>query len=148
MYDQKGMELQVDFSERLQMKSIHDLRTRGKVLSFALLLVITSSPLLAQTCFTSEDMDAATRAALQSAATRYSDMVMRGDVASLKQNAIPAVAGNFGSIEGTIKDNQANLAGAKATPRPVFMLKAEGAAPLPRAEFLCGICGKDGQTAK
>jgi hypothetical protein len=129
------------------MKPGHDLRIRGKFPFFVLLLVIIASPLFAQTCFTSDDMDAATRAALQAATTRYSDMVMRGDAASLKQNAISAVAGNFGSIEGTIKDNQVNLAGAKASPRPAFMLKAEGTAPLPRAEFLCGIFGKDGQTA-
>jgi len=147
MYDQNGMELQVNFIGSSQMRPSHELRISRKVLFVVLLIAVSASPLLAQTCFTSDDMDAATRGALQSAASRYSEFVLRGDAASLKQNAIPAVAGNFANIEGTIKDNQANLAGAKATPRPAFMLKAEGTAPLPRAEFLCGIFGRDGQTA-
>jgi hypothetical protein len=56
------------------------------------------------------------------------------------------VAGNFGGIEGTIKENQANFVGAHATARPPFLLKVEGTAPLPKAEFLCGIFGAGGQT--
>ncbi len=31
--------------------------------------------------------------------------------------------------------------------RPPFLLTAEGPEPLPRAEFLCGVFGKTGQTA-
>jgi hypothetical protein len=73
-------------------------------------------------------------------------MVARGDAASVKQNSIPAVASNFGGIEGTIKENQANFVGAHATARPPFLLKVEGTAPLPKAEFLCGIFGAGGQT--
>jgi hypothetical protein len=92
-------------------------------------------------------MDAATRSAIQATATKYFDMVARGDAASLKQNSIPSVASDFGWIEGTIKDNQPNLAGAHATPRAPFLLKAEGTAALPKAEFLCGIFGAGGQTS-
>ena len=103
-------------------------------------------PVLAETCFTSDDMDAATRSAIQATATKFSDMVARGDSASLKQNSIPGVASDFGWIEGTIKDNQSNLAGAHATPRAPFLLKAEGTAPVPKAEFLCGVFGAGGQT--
>jgi hypothetical protein len=111
----------------------------------AIVLVFSASG-LAQTCLTSDEMDAPTRTGIQTAATRYFDMVSRGDAASLKQNAIPALANNFGGLEATIKENQANLAGAHATPRPPYELKAEGAAPLARAEFLCGIFGATGQT--
>jgi hypothetical protein len=46
-----------------------------------------------------------------------------------------------------VKDNQANLSGAQATTRPPFLLKVDGTAPLARAEFLCGVFGKVGQTA-
>ena len=110
-------------------------------LRFALVLVLLacSLPSLAQTCFTSDDMDAATRTAIQNAGTRYFDMVARGDAASLKQNSIPAVANNFAGIENTLKDKQAEFSGVRATPQPPFMLKAEGTAPLERADFLCGI---------
>ena len=103
-------------------------------------------PVLAETCFTSDDMDAASRSAIQATATKFFDMVARGDSASLKQNSIPGVASDFGWIEGTIKDNQSNLAGAHATPRAPFLLKAEGTAPVPKAEFLCGVFGAGGQT--
>jgi hypothetical protein len=102
---------------------------------------------MAQTCITSDEMDAASRTAINNAATRYFDMVSRGDAASLKQNAIPALANNFAGMEGTIKENQANLSGAHGTPRSPFELKAEGTAPLARAEFLCGVFGAAGQTA-
>jgi hypothetical protein len=103
-------------------------------------------PVLAETCFTSDDMDAASRSAIQATATKFFDMVARGDSASLKQNSIPGVASDFGWIEGTIKDNQSNLAGAHATPRTPFLLKAEGTSPVPKAEFLCGVFGAGGQT--
>ena len=46
-----------------------------------------------------------------------------------------------------MKDNQAALAGAKGTPRPPFLLEAEGVAPIARAEFYCGVFGRNGQTA-
>ncbi|HKV81269.1 MAG TPA: hypothetical protein VJP02_24190 [Candidatus Sulfotelmatobacter sp.] len=118
------------------------------ILIFIIFIVVTLgvSPASAQTCLTAAEMDAATRSALQSAATRYFDMIQRGDSASLKQNAIPSLASNFAGIEETIKENQPNLAGAHATPRPPFVLKAEGTAPLPRAEFLCGIFNASGPT--
>src|SRR5215469_15206246 len=88
-----------------------------------------STSALAQICLTSDDMDAASRSALQAAASRYFDMIARGDTAALKQNSIPEVANNFAGIESTVKENQANLAGAHATPQPPFLLKAEGNAP-------------------
>lgn len=126
------------------MKSDHNFRLMNLVVAVILLF---SASGLAQTCITSDEMDAATRTAIQNAATRYFDMVSRGDAASLKQNAIPALANNFAGMEGTIKENQANLSGAHAVPRPPFELKAEGTAPLARAEFLCGVFGAAGQTA-
>ena len=101
----------------------------------------------AQTCFTASDMDEPTRTALLNTAKRYFDMAARGDSAALRQNSIPSVAADFFGIETVIKDNQANLSGAQATPRSPFLLKAEGTAPLPHAEFLCGVFGKVGQTA-
>lgn len=120
---------------------------KSRVYGFGILaLVMFSVSGFAQTCFTSDDMDGATRTALKAAAERYFEMVARGDTASLKQSSIPAVASNFGGIEDTIKENQADLAGAHATARDPFLLKAEGTAPLPKAEFLCGIFGANGQT--
>jgi hypothetical protein len=114
---------------------------------FLLMLLLCAEFAHAQTCFTASDMDEPTRTALVNTAKRYFDMAARGDSATLRQNSIPSVASDFSSIETVIKDNQANLSGAPATPRPPFLLKAEGTAPLPHAEFLCGVFGKVGQTA-
>jgi hypothetical protein len=101
---------------------------------------------VAENCLTASDMDAATKAAISNSGARYFDMVARGDVASLRQNAIPSLAGDFSGIEGTVKENQAALAGSKGTPRPPFLLEAEGTAPIPKAEFFCGVFGRNGQT--
>jgi hypothetical protein len=101
----------------------------------------------AQTCFTASDMDEPTRTTLVNTAKRYFDMAARGDSAALRQNSIASVASDFSGIETVVKDNQANFSGVQATPRAPFLLKAEGTAPLERAEFLCGVFGKVGQTA-
>ena len=110
-------------------------------------LVLWAGFARAQTCLTALDMDASTRSALVDTAKRYFDMAARGDSAALRQNSIASVASDFSGIENAVKDNQANFAGAQATPRAPFLLKADGTAPLERAEFLCGVFGKSGQTA-
>ena len=109
-------------------------------------VVLFTGESTAQTCFSSDDMDATTRSALQAAGQRYFEMVARGDTASLRQNAIASLANNFGGVESSVKDNLANLAGARATAQPPFMLKAEGTTPFAKGEFLCGVFNKNGQT--
>jgi hypothetical protein len=111
-----------------------------------LLLLGASVYVQAQTCQSAADMDASVRTALENAAKRYFDMSAQGDVAGLKQNSIASVAASFGGIEAAVKENQAAFAGAKATVRPPFLLAADGPEPLARAEFLCGVFGKSGQT--
>jgi hypothetical protein len=100
----------------------------------------------AQICQSAPDMDASVRAALESAAKRYFEMSARGDVDALKQNSIVSVAANFAGIEAAVKENRATFTGARATVRPPFLLTADGAEPLARAEFLCGVFGPSGQT--
>lgn len=112
-----------------------------------ILLAALLAPGLAQTCVTSSDMDEATRSAITAASKRYLAMAAKGDAASLKQISVPSLASNFSGIEAVIRDNQANFSAAQATPRPPLMLKADGTAPLERAEFLCGVFGSNGQTA-
>src|SRR5712671_6189559 len=100
-----------------------------------------------ETCFTANDMDQATRSALTTSGQRYYDLLARGDSATLRQGAIPAVAADFSGIEATVKENQPAFMGAKAAPRPPFLLDAQGGAPIPHAEFFCGVFGSRGQTA-
>jgi hypothetical protein len=101
----------------------------------------------AQTCQSAADMDASVRSALETTAKRYFEMAARGDTAALQQNSIPAVAASFGGIETAVKDNQSAFAGAAAAVRAPFLLIVEGNEALARAEFLCGVFGKAGQTA-
>lgn len=121
----------------------------SRLSGFCCLLLAVVFPALAraQTCLTHSDMDGPTRSALESAARRYFDLAAQGDVATLKQNAIPNLAADFAGVESAVKDSQPSLAGAQTHPQPPFLLKVEGDKPLARAEFLCGIFGKNGQTA-
>jgi hypothetical protein len=112
-----------------------------------LALLVCARWAAAQTCLTAHDMEEPTRTALANTGKRYFDMVARGDSPGLKQNSIASVASDFSAIEAAVKDHQADLSGAQATPRSPYLLKAEGTAPFERAEFLCGVFGKNGQTA-
>ena len=114
---------------------------------FFLLAAIFSPLARTQTCLTGGDLDAPARSALEAAAKRYFDMAARGDSTALKQNSIPSLAADFSSVETAVKDNQSNFTGAQAQPRPPFLLQIEGDKPLDHAEFLCGVFGKNGQTA-
>jgi hypothetical protein len=73
-------------------------------------------------------------------------MSARDDTAALRQNSIASVAASFAGIEAAVKENQAALTGAKASVRPPFLLTADSAETLTRAEFLCGVFGASGQT--
>ncbi len=121
----------------------------SRLVGFAFVFSLASAGIAsAQTCYMADDMDAATRTALINAGKRYFDLLAKGDSAALKQNAMPGLASDFSAVETAAKDNQANFAGTQADPRPPFLLKTESTAPLPRAEFLCGVFSANGQTAR
>src|SRR5438270_11761194 len=120
------------------------LRKSARLILFSSLMF--SEFVAAQTCLTAADMDEPTRNAVVGAAKEYFDRAARGDAAWRKRNAIASLASDLGAIETAIKDNQANFSGAQANARLPFLLKAEGTAPLPKAEFLCGVFGAQGQT--
>jgi hypothetical protein len=112
----------------------------------ALALAIFPGVVVAQTCQTASEMDAAMQTAITTAAQRYFDMAARGDAASLHQNSIPSLAADFAEIETAVKDHQPDLAGGQATVKSAFLLDASSSTD-PHEEFLCGIFGKNGQTA-
>jgi hypothetical protein len=106
-----------------------------------------ASAAMGQACRTGEDLEAPVRAKLEAAAAKYFDLAVKGDVAGLKASAIPSVAGDFSGIAAAVRENQPSFAKAQAVVRSTFELIAEGDAPLERAEFLCGVFGKTGQTS-
>jgi hypothetical protein len=138
---------------RHRVHPVIDMRTHLKKLRCSkrlLVLVVTLSlagSAVAQSCSTASDMDDATRTAITTTAKRYFDMAARGDSGGLQQSSIASLASDFSGIEAAIKDNQPNLAGAVGAPRPPYLLKVDGTAPLERAEFLCGVFAAQGQTA-
>jgi len=109
-----------------------------------LLLAVASS--LAENCTTSNDMDPSTRSAMTAASEHYFSLLARGDANGLRQASIPSLAADFSAIESMVKDNLPGLTGGKATPRPAFLLDANGSSPIARAEFFCGVFGSNGQT--
>jgi hypothetical protein len=132
----------------LQLRKSVTLRAARRWAAFALAAAaLGAANLAAENCTTGSDMDAATRSALVSTAQRDFDFVANADAASLKQNAIPSLAADFSGIETAVRDHQEALRGAKGTARPPFLLDADGAAPLARAEFFCGVFGSNGQTS-
>jgi hypothetical protein len=118
---------------------------RGK--SLACLVLAAAGFARAQTCQMGEDLESSTSAALEATARRYFALAAKGDAASLRQSAIPSVAEAFSGIATAVQDNQANFAKAQPVLRAAFQLTADGQASLERAEFLCGVFGKSGQTA-
>jgi len=129
------------------MTFIHPVGKKWAISAIAVIAIALSAKVQAETCLTATDMDAATRSALTSTGQRYFDMIVKGDTASLRQNAIPSLASDFSGIEGTVKDHQKALAGSHSTLRPPFVLEANGTAAIAHAEFFCGVFGKSGQTA-
>lgn len=125
------------------------LRSLNAFALFSTLMVLTlcSVGLSGQTCETSGELDDATRTAITTAGQRYFDMAAKGDVSSLRQNSIASLAADFSAVENRIKSHQEELTGAQATVKASFLLDASGSAPMPHAEFLCGVFGKNGQTA-
>ena len=96
----------------------------------------------AETCTAGPEMDASTKSSIDSAARQMFAQMQHGDVFSLKQNSIPSLASNFGSIEQTIVNNKPRFAASTLTVRNSYVLDAPGTAPIARAEFLCGVWGQ------
>lgn len=110
-----------------------------------LLLLLVAVPGLAQTCKEGSELDPAARSAIESTATLFQSMSVRGDVAGLRASSIPALAGNFSGIEQAVFDNKEGLSGP-ATIRKIYLLDAPGTATIERAEFFCGVFGANGNT--
>lgn len=109
-------------------------------------IVESSVPAAAQSCQASSDLDDTTRAAITAVGQRDFDLAAKGDTLALRQSAVPSFAADFSGVESSVKERQSDLTGARTTPK-VFLLEVEGKDPMPHAEFLCGVFGKNGQTA-
>jgi hypothetical protein len=137
---------------KVKAESCKESASRTPVAAFCkciILCVVVCSAInaRAQSCQTSSELEDATLASITAAGQRYFGLAAKADVASLRQNAIASLASDFSGIETTVKDRQQDLASAQATVKSVFLLETEGSAPVPHAEFYCGVFGKNGQTS-
>src|SRR5262244_441862 len=103
-------------------------------------------PAWAQGCVTRDEIPAASRTAIESAAQQVFDQAGRGDVNALRQNAIPSLQSNFGGIAGAVNDNKPALTGAKTQLRIEFLLDT-GATPPADGLFFCGVFGAGGMSS-
>lgn len=134
------IQIRVPRSRTFRLASIS--RLPSITVSLLILLAASCLPLAlaAQTCSSGADLDAATESAIDTAAKQYLNMSKNGDVAGLKANSIPGIAGDFSAIEQAVVTNKQYLAGGQATVTGTYLLDASQAkAALPRAEFFCGI---------
>ncbi len=119
----------------------------GKHLAMMLLVsALAATGALAETCSSGSDMDSGAKSALEGTAQRFYDMASRGDVASLRQNAISSLASDFGGVESAVVGNRPALSASQGTVRASYLLNAPGNAPLARAEFFCGIFNSPDRT--
>ena len=112
----------------------------------AVLLLVAATSLHAQSCQTSEQIEPARLELLQTAARHYFDLATKNDI-SAQANSVAGSAAEFSPI--TSASFGKLPPGAKASPRTIFLLDADSDAnadTIPRAEFLCGTFGKNGQT--
>ena len=87
-------------------------------------------------------MTGADRAALFDAAHQLGGDVLRGDAGALRANTIPAVAGSFDGIAGTVKELAPALGGATLTVQNLYALHAadlQGAQD--DVQFFCSVPG-------
>lgn len=111
----------------------------AKLFAVMMLLLVSASRVVAQTCTSAQEMDESTRSSLERTARQYFDYASKGDVFDLKQSATAGLASNFSGIEGLVVDQRSIYSGAQATIRASYVLDESGAAPSARAEFLCGV---------
>ncbi len=103
-----------------------------------LLLAMASPSWAAETCFTASEMRGNTRQVVESAARFYFDLAAQGNLAALRQNSMPSVAGDFAAIEAVAQQHKATLAGVQPAVRASYLLETDGNLSEGRANFYCG----------
>src|SRR5438309_990760 len=99
-----------------------------KVLAVSL-IAMASFPAWSQTCQTHDEIPAADRTAMETAAKQAYDAASRGDINSLKGNSVPSLQSNFNGIAAAVNDNKDAFTGAKSQLRTSFLLDNTAAGP-------------------
>ncbi len=108
--------------------------------------LLFSATAFAQECSQASEIQPAVRTAIDNAATQFIRYAAHGDVQSLRQASIPALANAFGGVQAAITRDKGQI-GDQVTIRREYLLDAsKSTAPLPTAEFFCGVYGSTGHT--
>ena len=113
-------------------------------LSLAALLVACASTAYGQACATANELDAATKSAIQRAAEQYAQEAVAGNTAALQQSSIGNLASNFKAVETAVADNKDNFAHAQVSTRAIFLLDYQS--DQNRPEFYCGVFNSPDRT--
>ncbi|HWZ45843.1 MAG TPA: hypothetical protein VNW97_20390 [Candidatus Saccharimonadales bacterium] len=114
---------------------------------FLMLTALALAPALgAQTCQVREEMPAAERSALESAAQQAFEQSSRGDIVALQAGAIASLRSNFNGIATAVTDRRPAFTGAIAQVRSAFLLNT-GATPSVDGHYICGAFSASGPTA-
>jgi hypothetical protein len=116
-----------------------------------LLLAITTCLLwpattFAQECSQANEIEPALRSAIDKAASQLILNAAHGEVQSLRQGAIPALASAFDGVQRAVMHDKGLLGDQVTIRRDYFLDASKATAQLPRAEFFCGVYGSNGHT--
>jgi hypothetical protein len=105
----------------------------------SLLSAFTFGAAFAESCSTSIEMDAATRTALQNAATQFYGYIASGNTQQVAANSITDIANNTEGLNGLLTEHKDKLSGSTPVIRNTYLFDAAGTAALPQADFFCGV---------
>ena len=110
-------------------------------------LLVSAPARAAESCYTASEMDAASRAGIESAAQQLFSAALSGNTAAMQQNSIPGIANNFQGIANAVQSNKDKIAGGQPHIRSEWLLDAPGTQPYERAEFFCGTFNSPQRTS-
>jgi hypothetical protein len=118
---------------------------------FALRIILTACLLFpasafAQQCLQASEIEPDMRAAIDNAAIKFIQYASHGDLQGLRQGASPALASVFDAVEQAVAHDKSLLGDQIAIRRDYLLDASTAAAPLPHAQFFCGVYGSNGHT--
>lgn len=108
--------------------------------------LLFSATMVAQECSQANEIEPALRAAIDNAASQFIQEAAHGDVQSLRKGSIPSVAAAFDGVQQAVTHDKGLLGDQVTIRRDYFLDASKVTAPLPRAEFFCGVYGSNGHT--
>jgi hypothetical protein len=108
--------------------------------------LLFSATAFAQECAQAGEIESATRAAIDDAATHFIQYAAHGDAQSLRQAAIPELASSFDGVQRALAHDKGLIGDQVTIRRDYFLDASKATARQPQAEFFCGVYGPSGHT--